>query len=91
MPVIMQANKTTISMLAINVNRQFNYDRYFSMVPGGHEGMLAFSRGFFELAAAQTAEARRPSRWSRRMPNSPRPPADGAQGKRQEARLQDRL
>ena len=33
MPVIMQAGKTTISMLAIGVNRHFNYDRYFSMVP----------------------------------------------------------
>ena len=54
MPVIMQANKMTISMLGVNVNRQFNYSRYFSMVPGGNEGTLAFSRGWFELAAAQT-------------------------------------
>ena len=53
MPVIMQNNKMTISMLGINVNRQFNYPRYFSMVPGGDEGTLAFSRGWFELAAAQ--------------------------------------
>ncbi len=54
MPVIMQNNKMTISMLGVNVNRQFNYPRYFSMVPGGDEGTLAFSRGWFELAAAQT-------------------------------------
>ena len=54
MPVIMQNNKMTISMLGVNVNRQFNYARYFSMVPGGDEGTLAFSRGWFELAAAQT-------------------------------------
>jgi branched-chain amino acid transport system substrate-binding protein len=54
MPVIMQNNKMTISMLGINVNRQFNYSRYFSMVPGGDEGTLAFSRGWFEIAAAQT-------------------------------------
>jgi branched-chain amino acid transport system substrate-binding protein len=53
MPVIMQAGKTTITMLAIGVNRHFNYDRYFSMVPVGSEGVAAFSRGFFELAAAQ--------------------------------------
>jgi len=53
MPVIMQANKTTISLLAIGVNRHFNYDRYFSMVPISSEGIAAFSRGFFELAAAQ--------------------------------------
>lgn len=54
MPVIMQHNKTTISMLAIGINRHFNYPRYFSMVPVGSEGVKAFSRGFFELAAAQT-------------------------------------
>jgi branched-chain amino acid transport system substrate-binding protein len=53
MPIIMQANKTTISLLAIGVNRHFNYDRYFSMVPISSEGVAAFSRGFFELAAAQ--------------------------------------
>lgn len=53
MPVIMQANKTTISLLAIGVNRHFNYDRYFSMVPISSEGVAAFSRGFFELAAQQ--------------------------------------
>jgi len=52
-PVIMQANKTTITMLAIGVNRHFNYDRYFSMVPVSSEGVKGFSRGFFELAAAQ--------------------------------------
>ena len=54
MPVIMQNNKTTISFLAIGVNRHFNYPRYFSMVPVGPKGAGAFSDGFFELAAAQT-------------------------------------
>jgi branched-chain amino acid transport system substrate-binding protein len=53
MPVIMEHNMTTISMLAIAVNRHFNYSRYFDMVPVGPEGMKSFSRGFFELAAAQ--------------------------------------
>jgi branched-chain amino acid transport system substrate-binding protein len=53
MPTITQNNKTTITMLAIGVNSHFNYDRYFSMVPVGPEGVKAFSRGFFELAAAQ--------------------------------------
>jgi branched-chain amino acid transport system substrate-binding protein len=52
-PVLMQAGKTTITMLAIGVNRHFNYDRYFSMVPVGPDGVKAFSRGYFELAAAQ--------------------------------------
>jgi branched-chain amino acid transport system substrate-binding protein len=54
MPVIMQAGKTTITMLAIGVNRHFNYDRYFSMVPVSTEGVAAFSKGFFELASEQS-------------------------------------
>jgi branched-chain amino acid transport system substrate-binding protein len=54
MPVIMQNNKTTISFLAIGINRHFNYPRYFSMVPVGPKGAGAFSDGFFELAAAQS-------------------------------------
>jgi branched-chain amino acid transport system substrate-binding protein len=53
MPVVMQANKTTITLLAIGVNRHFDYARYFSMVPVGPDGVKAFSRGYFELAAAQ--------------------------------------
>ncbi len=53
MPVLMSNNKLTIGMLGVNINRQFNYPRYFSMIPGGNEGTLAFSRGWFELAAAQ--------------------------------------
>jgi branched-chain amino acid transport system substrate-binding protein len=52
-PVIMEHNMTTISLLAIGVNRHFHYSRYFDMVSVGPEGVKAFSRGFFELAAAQ--------------------------------------
>jgi branched-chain amino acid transport system substrate-binding protein len=58
MPVIMQNNKTTISFLAIGINRHFNYSRYFSMVPVGPKGPGAFSDGFFELAAAQNPKPR---------------------------------
>ncbi len=53
MPVIMENNKTTVTILGVGVNRHFNYGRYFSMVPVGPEGVKAFSKGFFELAAAQ--------------------------------------
>jgi branched-chain amino acid transport system substrate-binding protein len=54
MPVLMQNNKMTVSILALGVNKQFNYPRYFSTVPLGPEGPPAFSKGFFELAAAQS-------------------------------------
>jgi len=53
MPVIMENNKATVSMLAVNINRHFNYSRYFSMQPLGPDGVRAFSRGFFELAASR--------------------------------------
>lgn len=52
-PVIMEHNMTTITMLAVAVNRHFQYSRYFDMIPVGPEGTKAFSRGFFDLAAAQ--------------------------------------
>ena len=53
MPTIMQHNKMTISLTAIGINRHFNYNKYFSMVPVGPEGVNSFSIGFFEVAAAQ--------------------------------------
>jgi branched-chain amino acid transport system substrate-binding protein len=54
MPAIIQHNKLTISFTAIGINRHFNYDKYFSMVSVGPEGVNAFSKGFFELAASLT-------------------------------------
>ena len=53
MPTVMQHNKLTISFTAIGINRHFNYDKYFSMVSVGPDGINAFSKGFFEIAAAQ--------------------------------------
>ena len=52
MPVIIQHQMTTISMLAVAVNRQFHYNQYFSMVPLGPDPVHAFSSGFFEIAAS---------------------------------------
>jgi branched-chain amino acid transport system substrate-binding protein len=54
MPVIMAHKKMTISILGLGVNREFKYDRYFSTVPTGPEGPPAFSKGFFDLAKAQS-------------------------------------
>lgn len=53
MPIIMRKNMSTIGLMGLSVNRQFQYSRYFSMLPTGPEGTLGFSKGFFELAAAQ--------------------------------------
>ena len=53
MPVIVENNKLTVSMMAVSVNRHFNYQRYFSMLSLGPDGVRAFSKGFFDLAAQQ--------------------------------------
>src|SRR5262244_2184849 len=53
MPAIIPHNRLTISFTAIGINRHFNYSKYFSMVSVGPDGVNAFSKGFFEIAAAQ--------------------------------------
>src|SRR5437868_7478336 len=54
MPTIIQNKKMLISYTAIGINDQYKYDKYFSMVPVGSDGVNAFSKGFFEMAAKQT-------------------------------------
>ena len=53
MPTIIQNKKMTISFTAIGINDKFKYDKYFSMVSVGPEGVNAFSIGFFDIAAEQ--------------------------------------
>ena len=53
MPTIIQNKKLTISFTAIGINDKFKYDKYFSMVSVGPDGINAFSRGFFEIAVDQ--------------------------------------
>src|SRR5689334_21113619 len=53
MPTIIQNKKMLISYTAIGINDEYKYDKYFSMVPVGSDGVNAFSKGFFEIAAKQ--------------------------------------
>jgi branched-chain amino acid transport system substrate-binding protein len=53
MPTIIQNKKLLISYTAIGINDQYKYDKYFSMVPIGSDGVNGFSKGFFEMAAQQ--------------------------------------
>jgi branched-chain amino acid transport system substrate-binding protein len=53
MPTLIQNNKMTISFTAIGINDQYHYDKNFSLVPVGTDGVNAFSKGFFEVAAKQ--------------------------------------
>jgi branched-chain amino acid transport system substrate-binding protein len=53
MPVIMQKNKVFISLFALAVNSEFNYPKYFAMIPAGPDTKPSFTAGFFEVAAQQ--------------------------------------
>ena len=50
MPVVMRKNKTFISLFALDVNAQFKYPRYFSVLPTGQATKASFTEGFFEAA-----------------------------------------
>jgi branched-chain amino acid transport system substrate-binding protein len=55
MPIVMQHDRTFFALLGLAVNSEFNYKRYFSMVPaGGPRPKESFAEGFFEVAVAQT-------------------------------------
>src|SRR5580692_1782388 len=52
MPVVMQRNLTFIGLFGLDVNSEFHYPKYFSIIPaGGPAPKEAFSQGFFAVAA----------------------------------------
>jgi branched-chain amino acid transport system substrate-binding protein len=52
-PVMIQNNKTFISLFGLAANSEFHYDRYFSMIPAGPDPKPAFTQGFFDVAMQQ--------------------------------------
>jgi branched-chain amino acid transport system substrate-binding protein len=52
MPVIIAHNKTFISLFALDINEEFKYPKYFSMLPVGPNPRPAISEGFFEIIKA---------------------------------------
>src|SRR5262244_4042560 len=52
LPVVMQHNKTFIGLFAMDVNEEFRYPKYFSMLPVGPDPRAAISEGFFEIVKA---------------------------------------
>jgi branched-chain amino acid transport system substrate-binding protein len=54
MPIIMQHNRTFLSLFGLAVNSEFKYPKYFSFTPtGGMEPKQSFAAGFFATAMAQ--------------------------------------
>jgi branched-chain amino acid transport system substrate-binding protein len=53
LPVAMQHNRTLTGLFGLDVNSEFHYPNYFSIIPaGGANPKEAFSAGFFAMAAA---------------------------------------
>jgi len=52
MPAIIGRRKVFLSIGALAVNDQYNYDRYFQIFPNGPNAKFEISRGFFDLAAS---------------------------------------
>ena len=50
MPVVMQHEMMFLGLYGLAVNKSFNYDRYFHVVPAGDDPGLEFSRGFLDVA-----------------------------------------
>jgi branched-chain amino acid transport system substrate-binding protein len=53
MPVVMQKKKTFISLFALDVNAEFKYPKYFSVLPTGPTPKESFTDGFFKVASEQ--------------------------------------
>jgi branched-chain amino acid transport system substrate-binding protein len=53
LPAVMQKGKTFIGLFALDVNHDFHYPKYFSMLPSGPTPRQSFTDGFFSVAAAQ--------------------------------------
>jgi branched-chain amino acid transport system substrate-binding protein len=53
LPIVMQKGRLLIGLFALDANHEFHYTRYFSMISAGPTPSLAFTEGFFQVAAGQ--------------------------------------
>ena len=58
MPVVIAHNKTFISLFALDINEEFKYPNYFSMLPVGPDPRRAITRGFFRHHQGEQGQAR---------------------------------
>ena len=54
MPVVMQKKKTFVSLFGLDVNAEFKYKNYFSVLPTGQKTKESFTEGFFQVAMQQS-------------------------------------
>jgi branched-chain amino acid transport system substrate-binding protein len=53
MPIMIQKKRLFLSLFGTGINDEFNYDKYFSMLPTGPTPKPTYTKGFFEVAMAQ--------------------------------------
>jgi branched-chain amino acid transport system substrate-binding protein len=53
MPVVIPKQKMLIGLFGLAVNAEFNYPKYFSMIPLGPAPKSTQTKGFFDIAVAQ--------------------------------------
>jgi branched-chain amino acid transport system substrate-binding protein len=53
MPIVIQKKKTFISLFGLDVNSQFHYPNYFSVLPTGPKTKPSFTEGLFQVALQQ--------------------------------------
>lgn len=58
MPIVMDHNKTIISLVALALNDKFHYPKYFAMISLGSDPTREFSQGIFDVATQQTPKPR---------------------------------
>jgi branched-chain amino acid transport system substrate-binding protein len=56
MPIIMREGMVFMSLFALAANEEFNYDRYFQIMPAGPEPKEDWSRPFIDLATSKGLE-----------------------------------
>lgn len=59
MPVVMQRRKVFMALFGTGVNDEFQYDRYFQILPNGPEGNRSLSLGFLKTALSMEPKPRR--------------------------------
>ena len=52
-PIAMQKEKLLIGLFALDGNKEFHYNRYFSVIGAGPNPSQAFTEGYFQVAAEQ--------------------------------------
>ena len=75
MPVVMQKGKVFIGLFGLAVNSEFNYPKYFAMIPSGPGHQAVLHRRASSRSRRSRIRSRRRSRWSPPTRNSRATPA----------------